>query len=750
MTTPYFCSTCGATTTREEESCPLCPHTRDLSPAPSETACLLHQRYRLLAQLGMGGYSTVYQALDTQSRQVVAIKQIRLSGLSASESIEATETFYREGTLLSHLSHPRLPRLFDQFSDREHWYLVMDYIHGQTLDAYLHEQESLATGLLLSEVLEMALQLCDILDYLHTRQPPVIFRDLKPENIMREDTGQLKLIDFGIARRLKSEQRRDTIPLGSPGYAAPEQYGKAQTTPQADIYSLGMLLYRMLSGHDPAEESLQPLKLPEIQAEALVALVERMCSLDVMQRPGNVKAVAKELLRLQQLQPETEQQPIEMAGASSALRPVAAPAAKPGQQLMQPRIITRRTLITGVLTGGLVLLGGSVLWQANQRRGSPSAQGPLAGWDPQWDSTSWSPTFNWVISGYSQPLEDNTSPESTSLDTSFQLAVFTGQGQQLLATFQPAKNTNIFYSPSIFWSPSGKQVLIIEENQGGETLWQIPEGEQSGPLEARDGYYSWVSAWSPDSTRLVGTLSPLSNSQEPDILLAIWHASDGRLLSAHPSHLKAIMGLLAWSPDGQQLAGIGEWGQQLAIWHAADGALLSTHTFPGEIAGFTWSPSGKYIALTMGNSSSWGEKEDGYLIIWEVSTNRAIREIRASIGADVFSLRSPIWSPDGAFLVFTDGGTPCVLKASGSGDFFYAGTDTTYAFAWSPDGKFLALARAGALNEVEVWRVADRTLVGKFPFQYDFSDLQRFGWSADGRRINAGSKHRQIQSWQVR
>jgi WD40 repeat protein len=411
-------------------------------------------------------------------------------------------------------------------------------------------------------------------------------------------------------------------------------------------------------------------------------------------------------------------------------------------------------LMTGALTGGLVLLGGSVLRQAYQKSVSPAVKGPLAGWgDPLWDLTSWSPTFNWVISVYSRPLEDNASQESTLLDTSFLLAVFAGQEQQPLITFQPARKTDVLYYSSLFWSPSGKQVLIRGEDLGDETLWQIPEGKQSGTLQTRDGYYSWISdwsAWSPDSTRLAGTLSAFSNAQEPDTLLAIWHATDGRLLSAHPSALKEITGPLAWSPDGERLAGRGETDQQLAIWRVADGALLSTHTFPSEIAGFTWSPSGKYIALTMGNSSSWGEKEDGHLIIWEVSTNRAVREIGASIGTDVFSLRSPIWSPDGAFLVFTDGGTPCVLKTRGSGDFFYVGTNTTYAFAWSPNGKFLALARAGALNEVEVWRVADRTLVDTFPFQYDFSDLQRFGWSADGRRISAGSKHRQIQSWQVR
>src|SRR5438876_3457874 len=86
-----------------------------------------------------------------------------------------------------------------------------------------------------SEVLSIGIQLCTVLAYLHSRQPPIIFRDVKPANIMRTSTGHLYLIDFGIARHFKPGQKKDTTALGSPGYAAPEQYGKAQTTIQTDI-----------------------------------------------------------------------------------------------------------------------------------------------------------------------------------------------------------------------------------------------------------------------------------------------------------------------------------------------------------------------------------------------------------------------------------------------------------------------------------------------------------------------------------
>src|SRR5207245_3375579 len=103
------------------------------------------------------------------------------------------------------------------------------------------------------EVIDIGIQLCTVLDYLHTREPSIIFRDLKPANIMRTANGHLYLIDFGIARHFKPGQSRDTMALGSPGYAAPEQYGRAQTTPRADLYSLGVMLQQLLTWNNPTQ-----------------------------------------------------------------------------------------------------------------------------------------------------------------------------------------------------------------------------------------------------------------------------------------------------------------------------------------------------------------------------------------------------------------------------------------------------------------------------------------------------------------
>jgi hypothetical protein len=263
-----------------------------------------HDRYQVGALLGSGGFSAVYRARDRQAGgRDVAIKRISLQGLNAEATIEATDTFHREVSMLSALIHPQVPRLYDHFNDQDHWYLVLEYLEGQTLEAYLTTRETSGQPLQLAEILTMALQLCTVLDYLHRRQPPIIFRDLKPSNILRTFAGKLYLIDFGIARRYQPGQPRDTQRLGSPGYAAPEQYGRAQTTPQADIYSLGALLHFLLSGQDPANSplGLTPLRLhSQPGGRALEVLVAQMLSPHPTERPASVRAVARTLDRIKQ------------------------------------------------------------------------------------------------------------------------------------------------------------------------------------------------------------------------------------------------------------------------------------------------------------------------------------------------------------------------------------------------------------------------------------------------------------------
>src|SRR5260370_11534506 len=127
----------------------------------------------------------------------------------------------------------------------------MALVEGETLEDRL----KVAGGKLpLEQALEVWLQLCDVLDYLHSRQPPIIFRDLKPGNVMLDDKDQVKLVDFGIAILGNAKARS----LGTPGYAPPEQYGNGQVLPESDVYSLAVLLLQCLTGREPENFLLRP------------------------------------------------------------------------------------------------------------------------------------------------------------------------------------------------------------------------------------------------------------------------------------------------------------------------------------------------------------------------------------------------------------------------------------------------------------------------------------------------------------
>ena len=252
-------------------------------------------RYRLLARIGEGGFGTVYKASDRDRHgKLVAIKEINMATLSTQEKIEVTDTFNREITFLSSLKHKNLPRIHDQFIDPEHWYIVMDYIEGETLEDLL--TRSPKGRLPLRQAVRIGITLCNVLSYLHNQNPPIIYRDVKPGNIMLTPWGHLYLIDFGIARRYRFGQLRDTGPLGSPGYAAPEQYGRAQTTPQTDIYGLGATLQTLLTGLEPLEIRMQSIPADVRIPRKLQALITQMMDSDPSKRPESMNKVRDSLI----------------------------------------------------------------------------------------------------------------------------------------------------------------------------------------------------------------------------------------------------------------------------------------------------------------------------------------------------------------------------------------------------------------------------------------------------------------------
>ena len=205
---------------------------------------ILNNRYMILQTVGQGGMGAVYKAQDMKRRSIVAVKEMSLSMVPAEEQERALRNFETEAKMLSGLHHPNLPAFTGRFTDTARHFLVMEFIDGQTLEASLEYNNGPFTE---RRVLGWARQLCDVLAYLHRQPTPIIFRDLKPGNIMVTRDGRIKLIDFGIARFFRHAGSADTQILGTPGYAPPEQYGKAQTDNRSDIYSLAMTLFHLMT-----------------------------------------------------------------------------------------------------------------------------------------------------------------------------------------------------------------------------------------------------------------------------------------------------------------------------------------------------------------------------------------------------------------------------------------------------------------------------------------------------------------------
>jgi len=259
---------------------------------------LLHKRYHIQKMIGQGGMGAVYLAKDIKDQgRLCAVKEMSLSMVPREEQGQAIQNFKIEAKILWALNHPNLPALTGFFFQNQRYFLVMEYIDGSTLEELLERNGAPFPE---RRVLAWAQQLCDVLEYLHSQRPPIIFRDFKPGNIMLTRNGQIKLIDFGIARFFRSTSSQDTQVLGTPGYAPPEQYGKSQTDERSDIYALGMTLFHLLT-NTLSEKGfgLDDVRAVNPRVSPMVArALEKATRIDPNERYENVSAFRRALLEV--------------------------------------------------------------------------------------------------------------------------------------------------------------------------------------------------------------------------------------------------------------------------------------------------------------------------------------------------------------------------------------------------------------------------------------------------------------------
>jgi serine/threonine protein kinase/WD40 repeat protein len=670
---------------------------------------MLNDRYRILEQVGRGGFGSIYKALDSSfGDRLIAIKEMEQKGLSPQEIAEAATGFKREALMLANLRHPHLPRIYDHFSDSGRWYLVMDYIEGETLEVYLQKSvRDPHTGkghLPVAEVLDTGLQLCAVLDYLHTRQPSIIFRDLKPANVMRTPERHLYLIDFGIARHFKPGQIKDTMPLGSPGYAAPEQYGKVQTTPRADIYSLGVILHQLLTGDDPTNT---PFLLAPIQPDGdpslakLALLIKQMTEIDESHRPATAAVVKNELqqikggqsdqrvlwslppagTRINQFSPGTGGSP---ASQSQQRQIFVEPPAEGRQDERSLQFISRRKLLVGGTALGAALAGLGA-WGLFAARGS-------------------------------------ITPVPEHVFTSGNSYTYTGHTDAVI---------------SVAWSPDGAHIA----SASADKTVQVYDAATGSHVLTYTGHTGEVTGtgWSPDSSRIVST--------GLDSTVQMWDASTGKrlhLLSPQPN--QTLTGPIyggAWSTEVPRIAVAADSALNLIdadTWENLGGGVGAIAMAPNVLS---WAPHDPVIAVA---------EQDHSVVTWGINTEiggaRGIGHTRKVMAVN--------WSPDGSKVV--SGAQDNTVRVwsippmnqsttlSGISLLVYQGhIDWVLAVAWSPDGS--KIASAGRDKTVQVWNAASGKLL--FTYRGHTAPVNSLAWSLDSRFIASASDDKTVQVWKV-
>jgi len=275
---------------------------------------VLQNRYKIIGVIGAGGMGMVYQARDlnfTDVKKLVAIKEMQPTTGEAGLRATMLKTFRREANILAALSHPSIPKIFDFFDLNERAYLVMEYINGSDLEALLTKTKDLPT----EKIIDWAIELCDVLDFLHNQKPdPIVFRDLKPSNVMVDSLGKVRLIDFGIAKTFVTGVKNTSI--GTEGYSAPEQY-KGDMTPQSDIYSLGATLHQLLTRKDPRLETPFSFNEPPIRKfnanvpDGLIQIIDRALGFNAQERFQNCREMREALEKLRDKPSSNQNQPLQ-------------------------------------------------------------------------------------------------------------------------------------------------------------------------------------------------------------------------------------------------------------------------------------------------------------------------------------------------------------------------------------------------------------------------------------------------------
>jgi len=628
---------------------------------------LLHNRYRVSEVITRGGMGAICRAYDESLNITVAIKE------NFYTTDEYSRQFKREATMLASLRHPNLPRVTDHFVlSGQGQYLVMDFIEGEDLKEHLDKSGVLRED----DVIVIGIAICDALSYLHTREPAIVHRDVKPGNIKITPSGQVFLVDFGLAKRVEGGQMT-TIGAQAltPGYAPPEQYGGG-TEPSSDIYSLGATLYVASTNTIPVDSLERALGGPQLVPvrklnpkinEKLAATIEKAMAVDTHDRFLTDLDFRKALLSSRRIGTKQSAKKSELLAGSAHLlddtrrQSRGAKSSSTLTKKISPAIWVLSALAVLVVLGGLYKFVALPLINGNELIPTNGTNSP--------DQTA-------SISSDQTKSIDNpqTTPGTSQAETPVPTTVPIGGGNGQIA-FASARNGN------------PPQIYLV--NTDGTNLQQITH-QVDGACQP---------AWAPDGNRFA-FISPCSK------LMDEYRGSSLFIMNADGSGLQPISSTPdgdydpAWSPEGTKIAftSLRDGRPHVYVYDFSNGTstLFSPESaYDGKP---TWSPDGKVIAFEGTRS--------GLTRIWAVDVDG--KNARPLTREEFGQAYKPAWSPDGDVVLYILGVNPPKLYGQRIADntvnfAVWLNEFPIYRVNYSPDGLYLVIEGKQDSNDRDIF-----------------------------------------------
>ena len=663
--------------------------------------------YRVLKLLGAGGMGIVLQAEDAQLQRPIALK-VMMPSLAKDPS--ARQRFLREARAAAALRSDHVVTIHQVGEDHNVVFLAMEFLEGMSLDAWLKmgRQPTFAQAARIGRQVALGLAAA------HERG--LIHRDVKPGNVWLESThqGRAKLLDFGLAHSSVDDPHltQSGAIVGTPAYMAPEQARGEKIDSRADLFGLGVVLYRLCTGRLPfqgdnttavlmalaLDQPTPPREVNPAVPPRLAALIERLLSKDRAQRPATAKAVAAELADIER----------EVVGQAESLPTVRQAESLPPSSRRPP---WRRRFVAAGLLFLMAGMAAGIVVIIRDKQGKEVAR------------------VN-VPEGGKAEIEDGAKEqpaprEGRRIEPSPLAPLLPGESLAPTALVrEPAKlpgvrswtieRRNAFGPRAMAYRPDGKR-LAVGGLDGCIRIWEPQSARLVQVLYAPRSFLAPL-AWSPDGRTLA------AGTRKDERPVRLWDAETGRFLRDLATPAPMEIHVLAWSPDGRSLLATSFHNGDCLAWNAADGKLLRKVPIRGQFGAFA--PDGKRLAGTRADL-------DG-IAIWDVETGKEVRKLTGFKGdADTLA-----WSPDGKRLACSGAAGVRVWEVeTGKAPFQRKDDLESCSFVqWSPDGRALAVGLSARRGVAVVEVAADGKLRG----------LQDFGtsiaaWSPDGKTIARAS-----------